>query len=107
MAFYRSVLGMDVMRYYGSAAFLSTGGYHHHIGINTWESLGGRPLEKNWAGLDHVTIKVTPEDLNELSSMLADSPIAHHEGDGQLSISDPDEIQLILKASQESAHLTT
>ena len=99
MAFYRSVLGLDVMRYYGSAAFLSVGRYYHHIGMNTWESLGGKPVEKNWAGLGHVTITVPRENLKELSSMLADSPIAYIEGDGQLFISDPDEIELVLKAS--------
>lgn len=98
IAFYQSVLGLDLMRYYGSAAFLSVGRYHHHIGMNTWESLGGKPIEKNWAGLEHVTITVPRENLKELSSMLADTPIAHNE-DGQLFISDPDEIELVLKAS--------
>ena len=40
--FYRDVIGLDVMQTYGDgAAFLSAGGYHHHIGLNTWESLGG------------------------------------------------------------------
>jgi catechol 2,3-dioxygenase len=99
LSFYRTVLGLDLMRYYGSAAFLSVGGYHHHVGMNTWESLGGRPVEKNWAGLEHVVIAVPHENLDELSSMLADSPIAHHEGDGLLFISDPDEIALIVKPS--------
>lgn len=99
IAFYRSVLGLDLMRFYGSAAFLSVGRYHHHIGMNTWESLGGKPLEKNWAGLEHVTVTVPNENLKELSCMLADSPVAHNEGDGKLFISDPDEIELVLKAS--------
>jgi catechol 2,3-dioxygenase len=99
LAFYRTVLGLELMRYYGSAAFLSVGGYHHHVGMNTWESLGGQPLEKNWAGLEDVTITVPAENLKELSLMLADSPIAHNEKDGRLSISDPDEIQLVFKTS--------
>lgn len=99
ISFYRNVMGLDLMRYYESAAFLSAGRYHHHIGMNTWESLGGKPLEKNWAGLEHVTITVPRENLNELSTMLADSPIAHNEGNGQLFISDPDEIELIVKSS--------
>ena len=99
ISFYRSVMGLDLMRYYGSAAFLSVGRYHHHIGMNTWESLGGKPVERNWAGLDHLTITVPRENLNELSNMLADSPIAQHEGNGQLFISDPDEIALIMKPS--------
>jgi len=38
LSFYRTVLGLDLMRYYGSAAFLSVGRYHHHIGMNTWEA---------------------------------------------------------------------
>ena len=99
IAFYRSVMGLDLMRYYGSAAFLSVGRYHHHIGMNTWESLGGRPLEKNWAGLEYVIITVPRENFNELSTLLADSPIAHDDGNGQLFIWDPDEIALIVKSS--------
>ena len=44
IAFYGGVLGFDVMQRYGEdAAFLSAGGYHHHIGLNTWESKGGSP----------------------------------------------------------------
>lgn len=99
ISFYRSVIGLELMRYYGSAAFLSVGRYHHHIGMNTWESLGGKPVERNWAGLEHLTITVPRENLNELSTLLADSPIALHEGNGQLYISDPDEIALIVKSS--------
>lgn len=99
IAFYRSVLGLDLMRYYESAAFLSVGRYHHHIGMNTWNSLGGKPVERNWAGLEHLIITVPRENLNELSTMLADSPIAHNDGNGQLFISDPDEIALIVKSS--------
>src|SRR3954463_10552502 len=44
IAFYRDVLGFDLTQRYGNqAAFLSAGGYHHHIGLNTWESRGGSP----------------------------------------------------------------
>jgi len=102
ISFYRSVMGLDLMRYYGSAAFLSVGRYHHHIGMNTWESLGGKPLKKNWAGLEHITITIPRKNLNELSTMLADSPIAEYEENGQLFISDPDEIALIVKPSELS-----
>ena len=53
--FYRDVLGFDVMqRWGGQAAFLSAGGYHHHVGLNTWESLGGRPPAPGTTGLYHV-----------------------------------------------------
>jgi catechol 2,3-dioxygenase len=57
IAFYRDVLGFDLVQRYGrSAAFLSAGGYHHHIGLNTWESAGGRPPAPGTTGLYHVAI---------------------------------------------------
>src|ERR1700754_2208585 len=57
IGFYRDVLGFEVMQRYGrSAAFLSAGGYHHHIGLNTWESLGGSPPPPGATGLFHVAI---------------------------------------------------
>jgi catechol 2,3-dioxygenase len=43
VAFYRDVLGFEVQQAGRSAAFLSAGGYHHHVALNTWESLGGSP----------------------------------------------------------------
>jgi catechol 2,3-dioxygenase len=56
--FYNGVLGFEVtMRYGPSAAFLSAGGYHHHIGLNTWESAGGPPPPPNTTGLYHVAIR--------------------------------------------------
>ncbi len=55
--FYHGVLGFDVTQKYGnSAAFLSAGGYHHHIGLNTWESRGGEPPAPGTTGLYHVAI---------------------------------------------------
>jgi catechol 2,3-dioxygenase len=56
--FYSGVLGFDVMaRMDDSAAFISAGGYHHHIGLNTWESKGGRPPPPGTTGLYHVAIR--------------------------------------------------
>ncbi len=55
--FYTEVLGFDVTTHYGSSAvFLSAGGYHHHIGLNTWESAGGSPAPDNSTGLYHFAI---------------------------------------------------
>lgn len=54
IAFYSGILGFDVTQRYGSqAAFLSAGGYHHHIGLNTWDSLGGTPPPPGHTGLYH------------------------------------------------------
>ena len=52
---YQKVLGLDLMQRYGSsAAFLSAGGYHHHLGLNTWHSKGGPQPAANATGLYHV-----------------------------------------------------
>lgn len=57
LGFYRDVLGFEVMQRYGSqAVFLSAGGYHHHIALNTWESRGGSPPPPGTTGLFHVAI---------------------------------------------------
>jgi catechol 2,3-dioxygenase len=56
--FYRDVIGFDLMQRLGEqAAFLSAGGYHHHIGLNTWESAGGSPPPRGSTGLYHVAIR--------------------------------------------------
>lgn len=55
IAFYSGILGFDLVTRYGTqAAFLSAGGYHHHIGLNTWESLGGSPPPPGHTGLYHT-----------------------------------------------------
>jgi catechol 2,3-dioxygenase len=57
LAFYHGVLGFDITQHFGnSAAFLSAGGYHHHIGLNTWESLGGSPPPAGTTGLYHLAV---------------------------------------------------
>jgi len=56
--FYCGVLGFELMQRFGSeAAFVSAGGYHHHIGLNTWESKGGSPPPPGTTGLFHVAIR--------------------------------------------------
>lgn len=57
LGFYCGVLGFDLQQRWGaSAAFVSAGGYHHHIGLNTWESLGGSPPAPGTTGLFHLAI---------------------------------------------------
>src|SRR5580658_3560619 len=57
ISFYRDVLGLELMQRFGDqAAFLSAGGYHHHIGLNTWESQGGSPPHRNATGLYHLAL---------------------------------------------------
>jgi catechol 2,3-dioxygenase len=57
LGFYCGVLGFELMQRFGtSAAFVSAGGYHHHIGLNTWESKGGPPPAKGTTGLYHLAV---------------------------------------------------
>lgn len=57
LAFWQGVLGFELQQRYGpQAAFVSAGGYHHHIGLNTWESAGGPPPPRGTTGLYHVAI---------------------------------------------------
>lgn len=57
LGFYQDVLGFELMQRYGDqAAFISAGGYHHHIGLNTWESKGGKPPAPGTTGLFHTAI---------------------------------------------------
>ena len=57
LAFYQDILGFEITQWYGnSAVFLSAGGYHHHIGLNTWYSKGASPAPRNSCGLFHTAI---------------------------------------------------
>lgn len=70
IAFYAGVLGFALMQRLGdSAAFLSAGGYHHHIGLNTWSSRGGSPPARNATGLYHAAILYP--DRRSLASAVA------------------------------------
>jgi catechol 2,3-dioxygenase len=74
LTFYCEVLGFELMQRYGTnAAFVSAGGYHHHIGLNTWESLNGSPPPIGTTGLYHVAI-LYPEriDLARITKRLID-----------------------------------
>lgn len=96
--FYCGVLGFDlVMKYGKDAAFISAGGYHHHIGLNTWQSKGGKPAPKNTAGLYHTAILYpTRQDLAKIFKRLIDLnyPItgaADHGVSEAIYLDDPDE----------------
>jgi len=70
--FYRDILGFDLLLNFGTAAFLSAGGYHHHIGLNTWESQDGSP-PPGTTGLYHFAINYpTRRDLAAALKRLLD-----------------------------------
>ena len=78
VAFYSGVLGFELTQRYGSqAAFLSAGEYHHHIGLNTWESLNGEPPPRGTTGLYHFAIRYPDRaSLGEALLRLRDAGVA-------------------------------
>lgn len=96
VAFYRDLMGFDVNFSLGSFAFLSVGGYHHHIALNTWESEGAPPSHKGGVGLYHFALNYpTRLDLARALKRLADAayPIdgsADHTSHLAIYIHDPD-----------------
>jgi catechol 2,3-dioxygenase len=74
VAFYRDLMGFEVQFDLGTAAFLSAGGYHHHLGLNTWESLGGQTPAPGTTGLYHFALNYpTRRDLAAIVKRLIDA----------------------------------
>jgi catechol 2,3-dioxygenase len=99
--FYRDVLGFDVMaELFGSAAFLAAGGYHHHVGANTWHSLGAPPPPPGTAALRHATI-VLPDaaERDRVAARVADAGSDPEARDDGVLVRDPSGIALLLTAS--------
>ena len=97
LAFYRDILGFEVMQRYGAqAVFISAGGYHHHIGLNTWYSKNAPPAPQNSCGLFHTAILYpTRKDLAVAYQRLleANYPLtgsADHGVSEALYLNDPD-----------------
>ena len=97
LGFYRDVLGFELTQRFGSSAvFLSAGGYHHHIGLNTWESDGGLPPARGTTGLYHLAILYpTRAELGDALRRLqkADVPLegaSDHGVSEALYLRDPD-----------------
>jgi catechol 2,3-dioxygenase len=98
VAFYRDALGLDEQARLPSAGFLSAGGYHHHVGLNSWQSQGGRPAPDSAPGLRQIQLELgDAEALGALERRLAEagneaggdaSPV--RESEGRIALHDPD-----------------
>ena len=107
LAFYRDILGFEVTARYGdSAVFLSAGGYHHHIGLNTWAGKGATPPVQGHSGLYHFAILFpTRKELALVLKRLVDAgyPLtgtADHGVSEALYLNDPDSIGVELYADR-------
>jgi catechol 2,3-dioxygenase len=96
LGFYCGILGFQLMQRAQGAAFISAGGYHHHIGLNTWESLGGPPPPPRTTGLYHVAVLYpTRQDLADALRRLRRARVplegaADHGVSEALYLHDPD-----------------
>jgi catechol 2,3-dioxygenase len=99
--FYRDVLGMDVTAQLGSqAVFLSAGGYHHHVGGNTWESRGASPAPPGSATLRHATFVLPDaEERDRVAARVADSGQDPEPFGGGVLVRDPSHNPLLLVAA--------
>jgi catechol 2,3-dioxygenase len=89
-AFYSGVLGLDVVRRRGGATFMSTGGYHHHVGANTWRSPGAGARDPDRAGLSWFAFEAADDMAHDaLAARLKAAGIATSNGDTGLEFSDP------------------
>lgn len=98
LGFYVGVLGFELMQRYGTqAAFVSAGGYHHHIGLNTWHSRDGAPPPPHATGLYHTAIRYpTRRDLANALRRLVDAGVhldgaSDHGVSEALYLRDPDQ----------------
>jgi catechol 2,3-dioxygenase len=106
VAFYRDALGLDEQARLPSAGFLSAGGYHHHIGLNSWQSQGGRAAPDSAPGLRRVELELSnTRALEALERRLAETGVEVDgdsspapESDKRLSLRDPDGHALTLRS---------
>jgi catechol 2,3-dioxygenase len=99
--FYRDVLGFDLMQRYGSSAsFLSAGGYHHHIGINTWQGVGAPAPPHGSVGLEHFTILLPDQDeLDRITERLKTFDHPFEITDEGILLRDPSDNGILLKTN--------
>ena len=101
-AFYHDVLGFDMVAQMPTALFMSAGGYHHHLGMNVWESNGGRPTPENSAGLREFSISLPDQaELDRLTKQIEAAGITVERSGDSALVLDPFQtrIKLVLASS--------
>src|SRR5829696_1962324 len=98
LAFYRDVIGFEVMTLLPTAAFIAAGGYHHHLGLNVWRGQGVPPVPAGTVGLRHWTIVLPQTDLAALRERVAAAGVDQEERPDRLLVRDPWGIALLATA---------
>src|SRR5215213_4736122 len=102
LAFYRDVLGFELMTFMpGAAAFVSAGGYHHHLGFNIWRGESVPPAPEGSVGLRHWTVVLgDPEEVAAVRGRVLAASIATEEGEGGFLVRDPWGIEVLFVTAQ-------
>lgn len=102
-AFYHEVLGFDRIFTMPSASFLSAGGYHHHLGMNTWESAGAPPPRPDTVGLNYFTVRLpTADEQNRITDRLHAAGIEPQETDQGVLVRDPSQNSVLLTTGENA-----
>jgi len=88
-AFWGDVVGLDLMATYPGALFMAADGYHHHLGLNVWQSRGAASAGASASGLDHLTLQLPPEGIAALRQRLEDAGWPVDAQAGALRFADP------------------
>jgi len=100
LAFYRDVLGFEEQANLGTAAFVSAGGYHHHLGLNVWKGRGVGPAPEHAVGLRHWTVELpTAADVAEVRARLEAAGVPVLDRPGGLLVRDPWGTALVFEAA--------
>jgi catechol 2,3-dioxygenase len=95
--FYHGLIGFDITAQMPGAAFLSAGGYHHHLGMNTWQSQGAPPPPPDSVGLQDFTVVVPDNaELDRIESRLKAAGVAYERQNGDLVVRDPWQTRLTI-----------
>jgi catechol 2,3-dioxygenase len=98
LAFYRDVIGFEVMTLLDSAAFVAAGGYHHHLGFNVWRGRGAAPVPAGVVGLRHWTIVLPADAAAALRERVVAAGAPHEDRPEGLLVRDPWNIALLVRA---------
>ena len=104
MDFYHGIIGFDVMGNAKSmrAAFISAGGYHHHIGLNTWQGEGAPPPPPDGVGLRYFTVELPNQKaLDDVIARVDKAGIASNQTENGLLIHDPSQNGVMLTVTKE------
>jgi catechol 2,3-dioxygenase len=98
LRFWRDLIGFEVMTRFPSAAFIAAGGYHHHLGLNTWRGEGVPPMPEGSVGLRHWTIVLDPPAVAAVRERLSAAGAPVEDRDGGFLTRDPQNNAVLIRS---------